>query len=68
MTTNVLILCTYNSARSVLAEGMLNQLARWLGTASLARATARPFYAAFCRLTAAACNDAGALVVEERLH
>ena len=28
MTTNVLILCTHNSARSVLAEGMLNHWAR----------------------------------------
>ena len=27
MTTNVLILCTHNSARSVLSEGMLNALA-----------------------------------------
>jgi arsenate reductase len=27
MTTNVLILCTHNSARSVLSEGMLNHLA-----------------------------------------
>jgi arsenate reductase (thioredoxin) len=27
MTTNVLIVCTHNSARSVLAEGMLSQLA-----------------------------------------
>ena len=26
MTTNVLILCTHNSARSVLSEGMLNHL------------------------------------------
>ncbi|MBO4120509.1 arsenate reductase ArsC [Cupriavidus gilardii] len=31
MTTNVLILCTHNSARSVLGEGMLNQLAKELG-------------------------------------
>ena len=31
MTTNVLILCTHNSARSVLAEGMLNHLARQQG-------------------------------------
>jgi arsenate reductase len=30
MTTNVLILCTHNSARSVLGEGMLNHLARKL--------------------------------------
>ncbi len=27
MTTHVLILCTHNSARSVLSEGMLNHLA-----------------------------------------
>ncbi|MEI7446872.1 MAG: arsenate reductase ArsC [Burkholderiales bacterium] len=31
MTTNVLILCTHNSARSVLAEGMLNHLAATRG-------------------------------------
>ncbi|HEY2929130.1 arsenate reductase ArsC [Piscinibacter sp.] len=31
MTTNVLILCTHNSARSVLSEGMLNHLAHKLG-------------------------------------
>lgn len=31
MTTNVLILCTHNSARSVLSEGMLNHWARMLG-------------------------------------
>lgn len=31
MTTHVLILCTHNSARSVLSEGMLNHLARQLG-------------------------------------
>jgi arsenate reductase len=30
MTTNVLILCTHNSARSVLAEGMLNHWAQML--------------------------------------
>ncbi|MDN3920302.1 arsenate reductase ArsC [Roseateles violae] len=30
MTTNVLILCTHNSARSALAEGMLNHWARRL--------------------------------------
>jgi arsenate reductase len=30
MTTHVLILCTHNSARSVLSEGMLNHLARKL--------------------------------------
>lgn len=31
MTTNILILCTHNSARSVLGEGMLNHLAAKLG-------------------------------------
>lgn len=31
MATNVLILCTHNSARSALAEGMLNHLAATLG-------------------------------------
>lgn len=31
MTTNVLILCTHNSARSVLSEGMLNHWAQRLG-------------------------------------
>jgi arsenate reductase len=31
MTTNVLILCTHNSARSVLSEGMLNYWAHKLG-------------------------------------
>ena len=31
MTINVLILCTHNSARSVLSEGMLNHWARVLG-------------------------------------
>ena len=31
MTTNVLILCTHNSARSVLSEGMLNHWALQLG-------------------------------------
>lgn len=31
MTTNVLVLCTHNSARSVLSEGMLNHWARKLG-------------------------------------
>ncbi|WP_116322007.1 arsenate reductase ArsC [Cupriavidus sp. P-10] len=31
MTTNVLILCTHNSARSVLSEGMLNHLANQFG-------------------------------------
>jgi arsenate reductase len=31
MTTNVLILCTHNSARSVLSDGMLNHLAKHLG-------------------------------------
>ena len=31
MNTNILILCTHNSARSVLAEGMLNHLAKAAG-------------------------------------
>jgi arsenate reductase (thioredoxin) len=31
MTTHVLILCTHNSARSVLSEGMLNHWAKQLG-------------------------------------
>lgn len=31
MTTHVLIVCTYNSARSILGEAMLNHLARKLG-------------------------------------
>ncbi len=30
MTTNILILCTHNSARSVLSEGMLNHWAKQL--------------------------------------
>ena len=30
MTTNILILCTHNSARSVLSEGMLNYWAEEL--------------------------------------
>lgn len=33
MTTNILVLCTHNSARSVLAEGMLNHLASKQGKA-----------------------------------
>ncbi|MET3496025.1 arsenate reductase ArsC [Variovorax boronicumulans] len=32
MTTHILILCTHNSARSVLAEGMFNHWAQALGT------------------------------------
>jgi len=31
MTSHVLILCTHNSARSVLSEGMLNHWAKRLG-------------------------------------
>ncbi|MFY7913647.1 MAG: arsenate reductase ArsC, partial [Rubrivivax sp.] len=31
MTTHILILCTHNSARSVLSESMLNHLAKGLG-------------------------------------
>jgi arsenate reductase (thioredoxin) len=33
VTTNILILCTHNSARSVLSEGMLNHWAEKLGVA-----------------------------------
>jgi arsenate reductase len=45
MTAHVLILCTHNSARSVLAEGMLNHWARALGrdvVAHSAGSTPRP--------------------------
>ena len=39
MTTNVLILCTHNSARSVFGEGMLNYWANHLGKNICAHST-----------------------------
>ena len=64
MTTNILILCTHNSARSVLAEAMLNHWAAKLGCAvkafsagSAPSGRINPF--ALAALTNAAVDTAG---------
>ena len=64
MTTNILILCTHNSARSVLAEGMLNHWAGKLGcdvkafsAGSAPSGRINPF--ALAALTNAAVDTAG---------
>jgi arsenate reductase len=59
MTTHVLVLCTHNSARSVLGEGMLNHLATRLGKDVRAHSAGSAPSGRINRLAIEALNNAG---------
>ena len=66
MTTNVLILCTHNSARSVLGEAMLNELARRHGRDIRAHSAGSQPSGRINPLALAALADAGIATADYR--